>query len=50
MGKMTDSSEHAPGPSGSIKRGEFPDYLCNYQLLKKVSVPWSCLVTSTQQD
>jgi hypothetical protein len=31
--------------SGSIKRGEFLDYLKTYWLLKKDSAPWSQLVT-----
>jgi hypothetical protein len=35
------SCEHDSNPSGFIKGGEFLDYVSNYQLLKKESVPCS---------
>jgi hypothetical protein len=38
------SCEHGNEGSGSIKRGEFPDYLSDYENLKKDSAPWSWLV------
>jgi hypothetical protein len=36
-----ESCEHGNETSGSLKRGEFLDWLNDYQLLKKDSVPWS---------
>jgi hypothetical protein len=33
--------EHGNEPSGSIKDGEFLDYLSHYKLLKKDSAPLS---------
>jgi hypothetical protein len=33
--------EHGNEPSGSIKGGEFVDYLDDCQLLKKDSTPWN---------
>jgi hypothetical protein len=33
--------EHGDDPSGSIKCGEFLDYLSDYQLLNESSAPWS---------
>jgi hypothetical protein len=35
---VAGSCEHGKEPSGSIKVGEFPDYLSDYQLLKKDSL------------
>jgi hypothetical protein len=35
------SCEHGNESSGSIKFGEFPDKLMNYQLLRRDSVPCS---------
>jgi hypothetical protein len=35
------SCERGNETSGSIKGGEFIDYLSNYQFLKKDSTPWS---------
>jgi hypothetical protein len=35
------SYEHGNEPSGSIKGGEFLDQLSDFQLLLKVSIPWS---------
>jgi hypothetical protein len=37
--------EYGNEPSGSIKDGEFLDYLSNYNLLKKDSAPWSSLLS-----
>jgi hypothetical protein len=39
FGLVMNSCEHGNEPSGSIKDGEFFDYLCDYQLLKKDSAP-----------
>jgi hypothetical protein len=33
--------EHGDEPSGSIKDGEFIDWLKDYQLLKKNCAPWT---------
>jgi hypothetical protein len=33
--------EYSNEPWGSIKYGEFFNYLSNYWLLKKDSIPWS---------
>jgi hypothetical protein len=38
---VAGSCEHDHEPSGSIKEGEFLDYLSDYQLLKKDSALWS---------
>jgi hypothetical protein len=38
-GPVADSCEHGNEHSGSIKCGEFLDYLRNYHLLKKDSSP-----------
>jgi hypothetical protein len=35
----TSSCEHGDEPSGSIKFWEVPEWLHNWQLLKKVSAP-----------
>jgi hypothetical protein len=37
---VAGSYEHGNEPSGSIKSGEFVEYLSDYQLLKKGSDPW----------
>jgi hypothetical protein len=42
---MADSCEHTNEYSGSIKYGEFFDYLSTYQFLKKKSVPRCLSVT-----
>jgi hypothetical protein len=39
--RETGSCEHGNAPSGSIKGGEFLDYLSDCQLLKKDSAPWN---------
>ena len=39
--QVVDTCECDNEPSGSIKCGEFLDYLKKYQLLKKDSAPWS---------
>jgi hypothetical protein len=36
--------EHDNEPLGSVQGGEFFDWLSDFQLLKKDSVPWSDLV------
>jgi hypothetical protein len=36
---VVGSCEHGNEPPGSIKGGEFLDYLSNYQLFKKDSAP-----------
>jgi hypothetical protein len=36
--------EHGNEPSGSIKCWEILEWLCNWQLLKKGSAPWSQLI------
>jgi len=41
QGPMMGSCEHGNKPSGSIKRGEFLDYLSDCWLLKEDSAPWS---------
>jgi len=41
---VTGCCEHGNEPSGSIKGGEFNDYLSDCQLLKKSSAAWSLLV------
>jgi len=33
--------EHGKETFGSIKGGEFVDYMSNYQLLKEDDTPWS---------
>ena len=38
---MTDFCKSGNDPSGSIKCGEFLDYLIAFELLKKASAPWS---------
>jgi hypothetical protein len=38
---MVGCCEHGNEPLGSIKGGEFLDYLSNCQLLKKDSAPWN---------
>jgi hypothetical protein len=38
---VAGSCEHDNEPSGSMKGGDFLDYLRNYQHLKKDSAPWS---------
>jgi hypothetical protein len=38
---MAGFYEHGNECSGSIKSGEFLDYLSDYQLLKKYSAPWN---------
>ena len=38
---MADSYEYGKEPSGSIKHGEFLDYLRTFYLLKKESAPRS---------
>jgi len=38
---MEGSCKQGIEPSGSIKHGEFLDYLRNYWLPKKNSAPWS---------
>ena len=40
-GKMAGSCEWSNKPSGSIKYGEFLDWLKTEWLLKKDSAPWS---------
>jgi hypothetical protein len=34
-GPMTDFCQHGNEPSGSLKRGEFLEYLSHYQLLNE---------------
>jgi hypothetical protein len=41
---VAGSCEHGNEPSGSIKCGEFLDWLSDFQLLEEVSAPWSWLV------
>jgi hypothetical protein len=41
---VAGSCEHGNKPSGSIKGGEFLDFLSDCQLPKKDSVPWSWLL------
>ena len=41
QGKVAGTCECCNEPSGSIKCGEFLDYLKTGQLLKKDSAPWS---------
>jgi hypothetical protein len=41
---VTGSCEHGNGPSGSIKVGEFLDWLSDCQLLKKDSAAWSLCI------
>jgi hypothetical protein len=38
---VAGSCEHGNEPSGSIKVGEFLDYLSNYQLLNRDCALWS---------
>jgi hypothetical protein len=40
-GRKGGSCEHGNEPLGSIKGGEFLDWLSDYYLLKKDSVPWT---------
>jgi len=44
------SREHANGPSGSIRDGEFLDWLSDYYLPKKDSAPWSYSITAQETD
>ena len=39
--QLADACEFGNEPSGSVKCGEFLDYLQTSQLLKKDSAPWS---------
>jgi hypothetical protein len=41
QGPVAGSYEHGNEPSGSIKGGEFLDWLNDYYLLNKDSTPWS---------
>jgi hypothetical protein len=38
---VANCCEYGNEPTHSIKGGEFIDYLSDYQLLKKDSIPWS---------
>jgi hypothetical protein len=40
-GPVAGSCEYGNEPSGSIKGGEFLDWLSDYELLKMDSAPWS---------
>jgi hypothetical protein len=42
---MTDSCEHSNEPSGTIRGGEFLDWLSDYYILKKDCAPWSELAS-----
>jgi hypothetical protein len=42
---VAGTCEHGNEPLGSIKGGEFVDWIHDYELLKKASAPWSHLVT-----
>jgi hypothetical protein len=42
---VAGSCEHRIETSGSIKGGEFLDYLSDYQLLKEDSAPWKLLLS-----
>jgi hypothetical protein len=41
QGPVMGPAGHSDEPSGTIKSGEFLDYLSDYQLLKKEFAPWS---------
>ena len=41
QGQVADACEYGNEPSGSMKCGEFLDWLQTSQLLKKDSAPWS---------
>jgi hypothetical protein len=42
---VAGSCKHGNEPSGSIRFGEFLDYLIDCKLLEKDSVPWSWLIS-----
>jgi hypothetical protein len=43
-GPVMGSCEHDNDPSGPVKGTEFPEYICDYKILKDDSVPWSVRV------